>query len=351
MQAAQLVEFNKPYILTTVDIPQIRPNELLVKIHAAGFCHSDLQVFQGEINGPLPMIPSHEPVGIVAKVGEEASTKWRIGDRVGVLNFKNACSSCPGCSSTLRRYGKLDARFCEKRETGGFKHDGAFAEYMVADSATTVALPDSISFEQGAPLLCAGATVWGALNKAIPYLQHHDTIGIVGIGGLGQLGIQFAKALGYRTVAIDNRAESLDLTKDLPDHLKPDATINSSQPDATDQITSFTNGEGLAGIIICTDSIPANTWSIELLRVGGIAVLLGLPPDKWQFDSHTILFRELTLRGNYVASRDETEAMMRLVEEQGIRSQLTVVSPGDIPSLPDVYKKRAFRGRLVVKYD
>lgn len=103
------------------------------------------------------MIPSHEPVGVVVATGDAAG-RWTVGDRVGILNFKNACDQCAGCRTTRRRWDQLDARFCERRETGGFHHDGAFAEYMVADAATTVALPDSISFEQGAPLLCAGVS-------------------------------------------------------------------------------------------------------------------------------------------------------------------------------------------------
>lgn len=102
------------------------------------------------------MIPSHEPAGVVAQVGDEAAHSWRIGDRVGVLNFKNICSRCPDCISTLKRSGVLDPRFCRQRVTAGFYHDGAFAEYIVADSATTVALPEPVSFEQAAPLLCAG---------------------------------------------------------------------------------------------------------------------------------------------------------------------------------------------------
>lgn len=162
-QLTRSAQFNKPYQFNTVAIPPIRSNELLVKIHAAGFCHSDLQVWQGELDTPLPLIPSHEPVGTVVQVGDEVAQTWKIGDRVGVLNFKNACSQCPSCLSTVRRLGKTDPRYCENREAGGFMTDGAFAEYMVADSASTVVLPESISFEQGAPLLCAGVCM-PALN-------------------------------------------------------------------------------------------------------------------------------------------------------------------------------------------
>ncbi|RJE21832.1 Zinc-binding dehydrogenase, partial [Aspergillus sclerotialis] len=285
----------------------------------------------------------------VVQVGNEVS-KWKVGDRVGVLNFKNACSKCPSCLSTFKRYGSLDPRYCENREAGGFMTDGAFAEYMVADSATTVTLPPGISFEQGAPLLCAGATVWGALQKAIPSLQPDDTIGIIGIGGLGQLGVQFSKALNYRTVAMDNHEPSLDLTVDLPSDLQPDLRVNSADADAADRIHAYTRGEGLAAVIVCTDSIAVNKWALGLLRVGGVLVPLGLPVENWEFDSRLLLFRELVIRGSYVASKGEVEEMVELVEKREIKSMVTVVQKGDIPRLPERYMSREFRGRLVVTF-
>ena len=104
------------------------------------------------------MIPSHEPAGVVTRVGSKCTGSWKAGDRVGVLNFKHACGRCTGCGLSRKRNDKLDPRFCENRETAGFRNDGAFAEFMVADPQTTVLLPQSISFEQAAPLMCAGVS-------------------------------------------------------------------------------------------------------------------------------------------------------------------------------------------------
>lgn len=111
----------------------------------------------------------------------------------------------------------------------------------------------------------------------------------------------------------------------------------------------FTNGQGLAAVVVCTDPVSVTGWSLELLRIGGVLVPLGLPPGNWQFDTQLLLFRELVVRGNYVAGRQEVEDMMDLVARADIKSQLTVVQPEDIPSIPDLYRNRAFRGRLVVK--
>ncbi|KAI0532770.1 alcohol dehydrogenase GroES-like domain-containing protein [Xylaria digitata] len=373
MKAAQIVEFGKPYQLNTVAIPDIKDDELLVKVHAAGFCHSDLQVLSGQFGTKLPIGiygPSHSLLnisfprvgilflcgrlsfrtGTVIKVGPNCSGNFKVGDRVGVLNFKKACTYCSNCRLSKRENKYYEPRYCDVREMAGFQHDGAFAEYMTADPETTVLLPRSLPFEQAAPLMCAGATVWGALEKATAGLTAGNTIAIIGIGGLGHLGVQFAKAMGYRTVAIDNREEGRQLATEVPSsELRPDLVVDSAGSDATDQIFRFTNGEGLAAVVVCTDSLEVNAWALRLLRIGGTLVLLGLPPERWQFDSDIIVFRELVMRGSYVASKESTEKMMKIVDKNQIRSHLTVIPWHDIPTIVDTYKDRSFKGRLVVQ--
>lgn len=155
-----MTKYNTPYELTTVPVPKLGDDELLVKIHAAGFCHSDLQVYHGQFNSKLPIIPSHEPAGVIVQVGSKCNGSiWKVGDRVGILNFKKACTTCTGCLLSQKQFqGGSDPRYCEKREMAGFKNDGCLAEYMTADPETTVKLPDSLSFDQAAPLMCAGVS-------------------------------------------------------------------------------------------------------------------------------------------------------------------------------------------------
>ncbi|CAO2652317.1 Nn.00g006000.m01.CDS01 [Neocucurbitaria sp. VM-36] len=349
MRAAQILEYNTPYELCDRQVPVCGDHDLLIEVRAAGFCHSDLQVLQGQFPTQLPMIPSHEPVGTIIHIGSNVEGSWKVGDRVGVLNFKNACGECVGCRQHKRRGGRKDPRFCQKREMAGFKHDGAFAQFMLADPNTTVPLPDEVSFEQGAPLMCAGATAWGAVQKLQPDVKPGDMVGIVGIGGVGHLAVQFSKAMGYRTVAIDNRLEGRQLATELPAHLKPDYVIDSSATDARETLLDFTSGEGLAGIVVCTDSIQANAWSLQQLGNQGVMVPLGLPKDNWQFDSEAMVFRELTIRGSYVASAQEVEEMFKVVGEHSIASHLTVLEFDQIPNILDRYLHKSMKGRLVVR--
>jgi D-arabinose 1-dehydrogenase-like Zn-dependent alcohol dehydrogenase len=174
-------------------------------------------------------------------------------------------------------------------------------------------------------------------------------VAIVGIGGVGHLALQFAKALGYKTVAIDNRLEGRQLALEVPKHLRPDLVIDSTASCANGKITDFTSGEGLAGVVVCTDSIQANAWSLQQLGNKGVMVPLGLPKDKWQFDSEAMIFRELTIRGSYVASAEEVEDMLRIVAENGISSHLKVLDFDQIPTLVEQYMQPSMKGRLVIR--
>lgn len=171
----------------------------------------------------------------------------------------------------------------------------------------------------------------------------------MGIGGVGHLCVQFAKALGYKTVAIDNRHEGRQLAQNLPKHLRPELIVDSTASTADEEILGFTSGEGLAGIVVCTDSILANAWSFQQLGSKGVMVPLGLPAEKWQFDSEAMVFRELTIKGSYVASAEEVEKMFEIVAEQGISSHLTVLDFDQIPSLVERYLHTSMKGRLVIR--
>lgn len=195
------------------------------------------------------------------------------------------------------------------------------------------------------------ATVWGALERATAGLEPGATVAIVGIGGLGHLGVQFAKGMGFRTIAVDNRPAGRQLATDVKNQeLLPDLVVDSTDTEgASSKIYDFTGGEGLAAVVVCTDSIAANAWALTLLRIQGVLAVLGLPVDKWQFDSEIMVFRELTIRASYVADTESTERMMDVVEKHNVQSHLTVVPFDDIPRIVDMYREASFRGRLVVQ--
>ncbi|KAJ9618110.1 hypothetical protein H2203_009291 [Taxawa tesnikishii (nom. ined.)] len=210
-------------------------------------------VYEGAFKTKLPHTGSHEPTGTIAALGPDVSGEWKVGDRVGVYLFTNPCGSCSGCKWYSATFGqKPKARYCDNRTMCGIVGtDGGFAEYMLAHDEAVVKIPEEVSFEQAAPMMCAGATVWNGILEA--NLQKGQTLAIVGIGALGLLGIQFAKALGYRVVAVRNRDLTQIQEAEVSPALRPDLTVNPKDETSIQQILDFTDGIGLHPAVVCND--------------------------------------------------------------------------------------------------
>ncbi|KAL5600173.1 hypothetical protein FOVSG1_007985 [Fusarium oxysporum f. sp. vasinfectum] len=349
MKALRLVEFHKNYtLLHDVPVPKPKPDEVLIRVAAAGFCHTDLMVYHGITQVSLPFIGSHEPAGTIVGLGSDVPEIWHIGDRVGVTNFMDPCQGCSGCKWAMQSLGSLDPRFCDNRTMCGIiRRDGAFAEYMASWHGAVVSLPGSIGFEQAAPLMCAGATVWHAINQAD--ITKGETIGIIGIGGLGILGIQFAKARGYRVMAIDNHEVGLKLASGVPSHLQPDLILKLDDPETIQKISDFTDGIGLKATIVCTSDDAANDWAAQRLQPRGVLVAAGFPEHGLKFDPMNLILREIFVKGTVHGSMDETREMMEFVVQHGIRSHLTLLTMEEAEDIAAKSEAHAFTGRPVVK--
>ncbi|KAF5023966.1 hypothetical protein F66182_3970 [Fusarium sp. NRRL 66182] len=331
-----------------VPTPTPKPDEILIRIAAAGFCHTDLMVYRGVTQGPLPFTGSHEPAGTIASIGSDVPDTWHVGDRVGVTNFMDPCDNCKGCKWATQVIGALDPRYCDNKTMCGIvSRDGAFAEYMTAWYGAVVHLPNSLSFQQAAPLMCAGASVWHALNQA--ELQKGQAVAIVGIGGLGVLGIQFAKAKGYRVVAIDNRDVGLKLASEVPSHLKPDLILNFDDPETIRKISGFTDDIGLRAAIVCTGADAASDWAAQRLQPRGVLVAVGIPEQGLRFDPMNLLFKEIVVKGSIHCSMQETRDMIDFVAEHGILSHLTLLTMEEAEDIAAKSEAQAYTGRPVVQ--
>ncbi|KAL5335541.1 chaperonin 10-like protein [Aspergillus crustosus] len=349
MKALRLVKYNTPYELQEIPVPEYGPNDLLLKTGAASFCHTDYQVYEGVYQSSLPLTPSHEPVGTIVAVGKKAaSAGWKVGQRVGMLNIRHACGSCVGCrvARDPKRPERPDGRFCEEKEMAGVTGDGGLAEYVIADAEYTVLLPEGLEFEQAAPLMCAGVTVWGGIDQAS--LKPGLPVGVIGIGGLGVLAIQFLVALGHPVVAIDNRVEGRQLAREVPEHLSPGLIVDYNSPNAIEEITDFAGDGGLAAVLVCTDSVTATEWSLKLLRAKGVCVPLGLPTEGFKFSAFDLILKQLSIRGSLLANQRMAEDMMKVVREKGVRSHVAPMVLEEAVDLPERYMNQHLKGRLVV---
>jgi D-arabinose 1-dehydrogenase-like Zn-dependent alcohol dehydrogenase len=331
-----------------VPVPVPSSGEVLIHIEAASFCHTDYQVFEGAYKTELPHIGSHEPTGTIVALGANTSGGWNIGDRVGGYLFRKPCGSCADCKWYAASHaGQYSAQYCaNKTMTGISGANGGFAEYMISPDSALLRLPDNVSFEQAAPLMCAGATIWNAVIEAD--IQKGQTIAVVGIGGLGLLGIQFAKALGYRVIAIHHR-DATSKIRDIKQELRPDLIIDYTKPDAADQISKYTNGILLDAAVVCTDNILANDWILHQLHPRGTCVVLGLPEQGFTFDAFNLVFREIVVKGSLHSSIERMQEMLEVVSEHGIRSNVDIVLIDDAATLPERVHNHEFVGRAVVK--
>jgi D-arabinose 1-dehydrogenase-like Zn-dependent alcohol dehydrogenase len=349
MKAIRLHEYGGNYRFhDDVPVPSnLDDYDVLIAIKSAGFCHTEMLLRDGIFKAKqLPIIPSHEPTGIIVSKGKKVGDEFKIGDRVGALNLSNACGQCPDCLNDKPLY-------CEEFNATGLSIDGAFAEYQKADSRWLVPLPDAISFEQGAPLMCAGATVFNAIEKCA--LKKGEILGIVGLGALGHLAVQFAKCMELIVVAIDNRPEPLELAQNLK--YPPDLIIDSSQTDAANAIkqiknfqpTTKPNYPGVDVTLVLTDPIPAYKYALAITKKHGTMIVVGQPREPIPIEFRDLIFRDITVKGSLLSNIESARRMIKFVAQYGIQTEIQTYSLEEVPNkLMEDFHSPNMKGKLVV---
>lgn len=214
MKAIVIKAAGGPFELVERDVPEPREDEILVKVAACGVCHGEAVVKEGHFPGiRYPRIPGHEVTGTVVKAGSKAAP-WKAGDRVGIGWHGGHCFKCEAC-----RRGEFKA--CSEQVVTGLSADGGYAEFMVTRAGAAVALPPELDLVEGAPLLCAGRTMFGALRASAA--KPGDLVAIHGLGGLGHLGVQYARKLGFKVVAVSRGSDKEARARELGAHVYVDA--------------------------------------------------------------------------------------------------------------------------------
>ncbi|KAI1486126.1 GroES-like protein [Biscogniauxia mediterranea] len=354
MKAARIIDFNKGYEVADVDVPiDLGPNDVLIQTKAAGFCHTDLQVMQGvyESAGAKPgLIGSHEPAGIVVATGSDAAkSNIKIGDRVGTVNTYGYCDKCDSCKQGKQLCDKLSGLL-------GLTIDGGFAQFMKADARVVSKIPEEIPWEEAAPLFCAGATAYGALLGIKP--KPGMWLAIIGIGGLGHLGIQYAKAMGCKVVAIDNRKEAINLANDVPAKFKPDRTYIIDSEEAAKSCAEELQGSfyetnpGVDGVVIFAEAPHLIKFSQQFLRKGGHLTDVGLPKDKsFEVDPFALNFKEQTIHGRLICTPEQCQDMVNLHAKNKCKVHVEkTYSVDDINEMCKHYQSKTLKGRLCMVF-
>ncbi|KAJ1026712.1 hypothetical protein NDA16_002310 [Ustilago loliicola] len=366
MKALRIEEFSAdpPYVLRhDVPVPDVGPNDVLIRIATAGYCHTDMMVARGEFAGksrnPLPLIPSHEPTGVVVALGandatnavggkrsndgSDKSVPLKQGDRVGCITFRDYCGKCSECQRGTPKY-------CTDQDMVGVTADGAFAEYMRADYRSCVVLPESLNFDSAAPLFCAGATIYTAIVNC--QLKPGQTLAIIGAGALGHLGVQLAKCLGYKVWLFDARDAPLEMCKSFP--YPPDKTVNSGKIDAHDDaaveklVTEELDGNRADATIMATDVIPAYEFGLAITKNHGLFMVVGQPNDPIPIYYNHLIFRDITVKGSLLGDPKTTQEMCELVAKHKIEVKTIAYPLEDVDKMRADYAKPENQGKMVI---
>lgn len=333
MKAAVVRSFGKPLSIEEVAVPTPGPGQVLVQVVASGVCHTDLHAAQGDwpVKPSLPFIPGHEGTGYVVALGPGV-TSLKEGYRVGVPWLHSACGECEHCITGWET-------LCGSQKNTGYSVNGGFAQYMLAEASHVGRIPDSLTFADAAPVLCAGVTTYKGLKET--EVRPGQWVVISGIGGLGHMAVQYAKAMGMRVVAIDIGQKKLELARSLGAEIALDATQDPAQ-----EIQRLIGGAH--GALVTAVSPEAFRQSIEMLRPRGTCALVGLPPGVFSTPIFEVVLKRLTIRGSIVGTRMDLQEALSIAASGRVRSTIERQPLEAINTVFDRMRRGEINGRAVL---
>jgi propanol-preferring alcohol dehydrogenase len=298
MRAAVVTSFTAPLEIQERAVPEPGAGEVLVHLETSGNCHTDIHAAHGDwpVKPGLPFVPGHEGVGIIEKLGDGVTTR-AIGERVALPWLGYACGDCRYC---------VDGRetLCEQQHNTGYSIDGGFAEYAVANARFAVPVPDGVSSLDAAPLTCAGVTTYKALKVA--NIQPTERVAVFGIGGLGHLGVQYARILGGTVIAVDVEDAKLELARELgAEHL-----VNAAKVDPVAAIQEL-GGADVALVLAASPKVFEQAFSS--LSRGGRLICVALPADQeMKISIFETVLKGLSIIGSIVGTRQDLAEVFAL---------------------------------------
>jgi alcohol dehydrogenase, propanol-preferring len=335
MKAAVVRELGKPLAIEDCPVPEIGPNQILMKVEASGVCHTDLHAANGDwpVKPKPPFIPGHEGVGYVAAVGRGV-TAVKEGDRIGVPWLHTACGHCSHCNTGWET-------LCGKQKNTGYGVNGGFAEYVCADPNYVGHLPDGLEFGSAAPVLCAGVTVYKGLKEA--EVRPGEWVVISGIGGLGHMAVQYAKAMGMHVIAVDVADEKLALAKKVG----ADMTVNATVDDPIELVQKTIGGAH--GVLVTAVSTSAFEQAFGMLRSHGTMSLVGLPPGRFAMPIFETVLKRITVRGSIVGTRQDLAEALEFAGEGKVASEYSWDRLDNINAIFDRMREGKIEGRVVMR--
>jgi D-arabinose 1-dehydrogenase-like Zn-dependent alcohol dehydrogenase len=335
MRAVQVARPGGPLEMVEREVPQPGAGTVRIKVEACGVCHSDSFTVEGAFPGiEYPRVPGHEVIGIIDALGPGVSD-FAPGERVGVGYHGGQDGRCDAC-----RRGEFFA--CRLRLATGISSDGGYAEYMVARSEALARFPEGLSPVEAAPVTCAGVTTFNALRRS--GARPGDLVAILGIGGLGHLGVQYAARMGFRTVAIARGQDKEELARKLGAH----HFIDNGARDGAAELNKL---GGAKAILATAPSAKAASALVDGLRPGGQLLVVGVSPDPIEALPANLLIVQRSIVGHYAGTAIDVQDALEFAKLWGVKS-MNEIFP--LEKAPEAYQrmmsgKALFRDVLVMR--
>jgi D-arabinose 1-dehydrogenase-like Zn-dependent alcohol dehydrogenase len=306
MKVAQVSKPGGPFELVEREIPQPGPGQVRIKVQACGICHSDVLTKEGGFPGlTYPRVPGHEISGHIDAVGAGVK-QWKPGQHVGVGWHGGNDFTCDNC-----RRGKFI--LCENFKVTGIHFDGGYGEYVVVPAEAVAAVPDGISNEEAAPLLCAGITVFNAMRNS--GARAGELVAVQGLGGLGHLGVQYARQMGFRTVGVGRGADKQELARKLGAHVY----VDSAATDAAAELKKL----GGARLILATAPDAKSMSAIAAgLASDGELLIVGATPEPMSVNGLPMILNRQRIQGWPSGSAIDSEDTLRFSVLTGVRPMI-----------------------------
>ncbi|KAF2006084.1 alcohol dehydrogenase-like protein [Amniculicola lignicola CBS 123094] len=362
MRGQFLESFKRPYTLKSIPLPTpTTAHDILIKVDAASYCHTDYVLAQGQMPGfpkSFPTIGCHEFAGTVVSHSESPSTQateFQVGDKVGVpgraFHACGTCFECRGSKDPVSQDDKGYSVYCAHADNNGLSRDGGFAEYAIVDARQVAPIPSGMTAVEAAPLMCAGITIYAALKRC--QIQAGDRVGIMGAGGgLGHLGLQYAVKMGFKVLGVD----AADAPLKLATSLKTGAIIVDARTekaaDVVQQLGTEDGGKdigemGLDAVIILPESQQAFDYGMTLLKTHGKCVIVSFPENGFHISARDVVFRDISIIGSLVGSNRMLREMLDFSAAYGVKAISKAFALDRLNDLVEDYHKGG-GGKLVV---
>lgn len=331
-QSAVLSQPRGPVTVESIYLGEPGAGEVLLRMEACGVCHSDLFVAGLEKLPLAPLTLGHEGIGRVEAIGPEVNG-WTPGDRAGITFLGTTCGVCEWCTSGRRR-------FCPKQTNFGFSLHGALSDYAIAPASALVRVPENLVAGQAAPLCCAGWTAYGAVREA--GLGAGGRLAVFGLGGLGHLAVQIAKARDLRVAAVDVREEKRHMAREWGAEMAFDGETAGR--------TLQKEFGGVDAALVLTPSSAAIQQAFRSLKRTGTLVLVGLAVSQYELPLVDTVLKGITVRGSYLGTQEDLAAVFALASDGALRAHVQTHSLCEIPAVLEALQRGELLGRSVITW-